>query len=294
MKLTQKTLQVLAQLLLGDQQPQGEERYSPYRTLAQLTEFFRYFGERDLHPRSGAPSRFTYTLEKLEKFNGTDGMAEVICRVLDDLWTERDLNPEHAGAFLNTYLRRDGYEVTIEDRVLSYQGNEAVTEPYFAIRSLRATVVATASLIKLTESSISEHIAKARAKIDAGDYSGAITSSYTLIEGFLKEMLRRLNISFNEDEGNIQKLYGLAAEPLNLSPKGEHLESYLKTILQGLKGQISGLYELANKASDRHARRYNPARHHAKLAVNAAFTLCEFLLDSFEYQQQRQERKIAS
>jgi hypothetical protein len=81
------------------------------------------------------------------------------------------------------------------------------------------------------------------------------------------------------------------AEPLNLNPKGENLESYLKTNLQGLRNQISGFFELANKASDRHARRYNPARHHAKLAVNAAFTLCEFLLDSFEYQQKRNSLK---
>lgn len=65
-------------------------------------------------------------------------------------------------------------------------------------------------------------------------------------------------------------------------------------ILQGLKSQVSGLYELANKASDRHARRYNPARHHAKLAVNAAFTLCEFLLDSLTYQQERITRKAVS
>ena len=72
------------------------------------------------------------------------------------------------------------------------------------------------------------------------------------------------------------------------------MESYLKAILQGLRQQVAGFYELANKASDRHTRRYNPARHHAKLAVNATFSLCEFLLDSFEYQTERKERKGGS
>jgi len=33
---------------------------------------------------------------------------------------------------------------------------------------------------------------------------------------------------------------------------------------------------------DRHARPYKPSQHHAKLAVNAASNLCEFLLDVFE------------
>ena len=50
---------------------------------------------------------------------------------------------------------------------------------------------------------------------------------------------------------------------------------------------VSGIYEVSNKASDRHARRYNPAAHHAKLAVNAAFVLCEFLVESRDYQVRR-------
>lgn len=159
---------------------------------------------------------------------------------------------------------------------------------------LRQALINAPSLIALNDDSIMEHIEKAGAKIEAGDFSGAITSSYTLVEGFLKELLHRLTIAFNEDEGDIRELYKLAADPLNLNPKGEHLENYLKAILQGLKQQVGGLYELSNKASDRHARRYNPARHHAKLATNAAFTLCEFLLDSFEYQEQRKGRKTVS
>jgi hypothetical protein len=81
---------------------------------------------------------------------------------------------------------------------------------------------------------------------------------------------------------------------LELNPAGHNLESYQRSILQGLKSLITGLYEVANKAGDRHDAIFGTDHHHAKLAVNAAFTLCEFLLDSFEYQQQRQERKIAS
>ena len=136
----------------------------------------------------------------------------------------------------------------------------------------------------LTEESIAEHIEKERVKIEAGDHAGAITNTYTLVEEFLKELLRRSNTPFKPDDGDIRSLYRSASAALNLSPSGEKLESYFKAILQGLMGQVAGLYEVANKAGDRHARRYNPAKHHAKLAVNAAFTLCEFLLDSFEYQ----------
>ncbi len=101
-----------------------------------------------------------------------------------------------------------------------------------------------------------------------------------------RSFLVRFSPQLNENEGDIRELYKMLSGPLHLNPAGEHLETYLRSILQGLKSRnCAGLYELANKAGDRHTRRYNPEMHHAKLAVNAAYTLCEFLLDSFEYQQ---------
>jgi len=38
---------------------------------------------------------------------------------------------------------------------------------------------------------------------------------------------------------------------------------------------------------DRHATAKHPEKHHAKIAVNGAMIICEFLIDSFEYQQQK-------
>lgn len=165
---------------------------------------------------------------------------------------------------------------------------------FFSDKLLRPTASAP-RLIALTDESISEHIEKANAKIDAGDSAGAIASAYTLVEAFLKEIYKtNTGTPFKESEGDIRSLYAAVAERLNLSPKQQSLETYLKAILQGSVSQIGGLYELANKASDRHARKYNPAPHHAKLAVNVAFTLCEFVLSSYHYQRQKQTKKATA
>jgi hypothetical protein len=165
----------------------------------------------------------------------------------------------------------------------------------FASTKLTRRTVLTPLLISLTEESITEHREKANFKIEAGDASGAITSAYTLVEGFLKQMYQTVSgIPFKESEGDIRALYGAVAEQLNLTPKGETLESYLKAILQGSVSQIGGLYELANKAGDRHVAKYKPARHHAQLAVNIAFTLCEFVLSSYHYQKQKQSKKATA
>lgn len=192
---------------------------------------------------------------------------------------DRVINPESVDGAVSALLRRmerDGFR---------YEGGRFVSD------ALNVVVVHAPSLVQLSEASIQEHLEKARQKIAGGDSAGAIANAYTLVEEFLKQLLRKTGTAFNENEGDIRALYKLLTEPLHLAPKNESLESYLKAILEGLQRQIGGLFELANKASDRHARKYNPAQHHARLAVNVAFTLCEFLLESYEYQQRREERR---
>lgn len=202
--------------------------------------------------------------------------------IIEDLRRAQDAAPnDKLRATINSLLRRmerDGFR---------YENG------HFTSDSLTAAIVHAPTLVRLTEESIQEHVEKARHKIANGDAAGAIANAYTLVEEFLKQLLRKTGTAFNESEGDIRALYKAVAAPLHLDPKGEALENYLKAILEGLQRQIGGLYEVANKASDRHARKYNPAPHHAKLAVNAAFTLCEFLLESFEYQQKKNQRRAS-
>ncbi len=149
-------------------------------------------------------------------------------------------------------------------------------------------------LVALSHESIQEQLRKANQKVESGDYAGAITNAYTLMETFLKQVLSDGGVSFNTDEGDVRELYRQVRDALNLNPKSDSLENHLKLILDGLQKIVAGLYEVTNKGSDRHARRYNPARHHAKLAVNATFALCEFILDTKAYQEARAGTRQAS
>lgn len=179
---------------------------------------------------------------------------------------------------LTSKMKRDGYDWV--DRQF--------------IRTPAAPVTLQMRALELTEASVLEHVEKARAKIATGDHSGAITSAYTLVESLLKALLREIAPGFKETQGDIRALYGALKGPMNLDAGGDNIEAAFKPILTGLQSQVAGLFELANKASDRHARRYNPAPHHAKLAVNCAFTLCEFLLESYEHQKSLAHGKKAS
>lgn len=159
--------------------------------------------------------------------------------------------------------------------------------------TLNATAVHASSLVQFKEGPIQGRVEKARQEIANRDSSGAIANAYTLVEAFLKQLLRKNRTALNESDGDIRTLYKLVAGPLNLAPKNESLESHLKAILKALQRQVGGLFEVANKVSDLQARRFNPAPHHAKLAASVAFTLCEFLVESYDYQQKREERRAS-
>src|ERR1700722_8214710 len=100
MNLSSKTITAVAEILKGEPPSGQSKRLSPYRALWQLTDFFRDYGERDIHPNSGAPSRFSYVKEKLEKFNGREQIGQIICSGLD-FWGDPETDPEQAAAFLN-------------------------------------------------------------------------------------------------------------------------------------------------------------------------------------------------
>lgn len=149
MKLSSKTLEATAEMITGD------SPLTPYQKLWQITKFFRSFGERDIHPNSGAPSRFYYALEKLEKFNDTDAIAKIICASLN-FWEAMPVHdPEKAAAHLSKYLVQDGYRLELEFRS-SYMNGDKLEEcnPYFELRSLRTSVVETATLVHLSHDSL--------------------------------------------------------------------------------------------------------------------------------------------
>src|SRR5262245_14478766 len=140
---------------------------------------------------------------------------------------DKVINPESVEETIKNLLRRlerDGYQ---------YENGR------FISNSLNLSIVQAPSLVQLTEASIIEHVEKARYKIEAGDSSGAIANAYTLVEDFLKQLLRRTGTRFNESEGDIRALYRSVAGVLNLEPKGDRLENHLKAILEGLQRQIT-------------------------------------------------------
>ncbi|ARC67103.1 hypothetical protein B14_04140 [Bacillus licheniformis] len=141
---------------------------------------------------------------------------------------------------------------------------------------------------KLNYNDILDYINKCDARIKNGDYSGAITTAKTLIEGVCKEIIYNIEKKEYEGKSNLPKLFDEVRKHLSLEPK--ELDKPLKEVVSGLIKIIKGLNEIRNSSGDSHAGNGNNSKlalHHALLVVNSAKTAANFLFNTYEFQRKK-------
>lgn len=232
----------------------------------------------------------SYTTEMMRQCNGTDAIKKIIEKLLAPIkktnaalaaWGTTSIivtNKTNFAVKLGPYLEKDGYKlVAVRETVKN------ANEKAFHYRVLDENEFTETPAMEENKQA-QDIITTAKERFAKDDYKGAISSSFHLAETVIKKLLDDLNIPYKKTAQFID-LYPILSNELNLNPAGENIEGRLKPILQGLKSQAEGLYHLANKASDRHTPEHPPKRQDAKLAMNAAFTLCEYLSDTHKSQQ---------
>ncbi len=281
MKIKQRTIKALQELINGDIE------YAFYRGGRQLVDLFNEFGQDDRYGE-GFPARKTYTTDCINNFNGTDALRKVIEAAFDprDYITPTKVNQwvtdpepsklslEKTIIHLNEFLAFDGYALKQEDGKSTYK-----------VFQTDGAVIPEETLGTLSHEFINQQIQKSRDKLTQGDYDGAITNARSLVESFQEELIKKAGEEVPDYAGDISKLYKTTKKVMKFDSSQKDLSDTLKQVLSGLNSIMMGIAGLSNKMGDRHARTYKPERHHAKLAVNSALMFCEFLLDSYEYQQ---------
>ena len=283
MRISEKTVKALREIINGD------SVLGIYKSGSILVSFFNGFGRNDEYGKE-FPSRWQYTEECLRSFNGSDKLKDIIESVVDprdyispeaisSSETSQEAQLDKIVDYLNKFLAYDGYRLKKDERRNRYE-----------VVCLDGGIVPNENLDTLSDQFINDQIRKAREKLAQDDYDGAITNVRSLVEAFQEEIIRRSGAEVSKYDGDLLKLYRKTKQVLNLDPS-EQPSDILKQILTGLNSIVSGLSGMSNKMGDRHSRTYKPSRHHAKLAINVAFTFCEFLLDSHKYQEGRKSQR---
>jgi hypothetical protein len=270
--LSLRTIQRLGKHVTGD------GNLTKYRSGPALVELFNTFGCEDVYGQ-GFPSTWSFAEDRLRALNGTTAIASLIEAVFDPLEFKlpsgEQLSPEVAVADLNEYLRRDGMEIVLGPNGAKFRMTSG------APIVLGATPAASAA----SQTFIAEHVEKCESKLRDGDFAGAITNARSLCEDVLIDIERQRVADAPAYDGDLPKLFKRVRRALNADPDTYDKQEAVVQLIRGLTTVVDGLAGMSNGMGDRHGgRRVKPKLHYAQLAVNAANTLCSFVLESHAQQ----------
>lgn len=143
--------------------------------------------------------------------------------------------------------------------------------------------------VKLKSIVNQEYILNLESRVDidlnVGDYDSVLTKCRTLIEEVLIYILERSNIEINS-KGDIVQLYKSVKEELNIQQRKE-FDKRINKLLSGVENIIKAIAEMRNINSDAHGRGKNRIKinkREAELAINSTKTICLYLLNVLEDQ----------
>lgn len=264
MKIDESHIHKLSEIITGDITD------TLYRSGPVLVELFNRHCESKDSYAQGFPTRYVYAERKLKELNGTDNLKKLLEEVVDPvLYIDNKSSVQNVVDKINKTIYYDGFE-------LRFSGKR------YKVYSLENDIKPDA-LLKLNDDYLKEQIEKCDNKIKDGDFDGAITNARTIVETIIKHILSNNN---QEDDykGDILDGYKKIRAILKLNPSDPKYPNHIAKMLSGLISVVDGLAEMRNKMSDSHARRQKPEKHHAKLALNSAKTISEFLIESFNKQ----------
>lgn len=119
---------------------------------------------------------------------------------------------------------------------------------------------------------------KAINDISDGNYDECLTKSRTLLEEVFCKVIEDKG-EIPKAKGNINQLYKQVKDLYNMHGDKD-MDVRINTLISGLENIVNSVAEMRNKASDAHgigAKRYNILDYHARLALNSALTMAEFV-----------------
>lgn len=263
MKVSGRTISALGKVLTGD------GGLSPYKSGPQLIRFFSEFGPKDDYG-SGFPSRWKYAEDKLQELNGTPKLATAIEMIVDPRnYLGTQFNVEEVINLLNGFLQPDGFELE-------------KSRDTFRVSSQTHDIIVAETTSGLERSFIQAHLTKCDKKYSEGDYAGAITNARSLVESVMLEVFEAVSGDKHEYDGDLTKLYRQIQKLMSFDPSRQDIDDCLRQMFSGLTSIVVGISTARNKMGDAHATDFKAEKRHAKLVINSARMLTEFLIETYE------------
>lgn len=135
------------------------------------------------------------------------------------------------------------------------------------------------TIINVNRSYIRDIATRAVIDIENSNFDSAITKSRTLLEETFCYVIE-LKGEVPTTSGRIGDLYTQVKQLYNMH-QSKDIDNRINSLLKGLEKIVSAIAEMRNNSSDAHGvgqKRYNIEVHHARLVVNSAETMADFIL----------------
>ena len=254
----------------------------PYLSGPKICELSSKFGFSQYYSwNGGAKSRWDY-LDTLLKYSIDNGRESELLGLLFSKSQFADtLKGLSSAAIESTYNQILKSVIDGINRELYFGGNELVqVGNIFVIKEIGKTItVATPVVKQIDRDYISNLYDRAMEDVESEHYDSAITKSKTLIEEVFCYVIEKKN-EMPSESGNIGKLYKQVKDLYSMHAD-KNIDVRINTLLSGLEKILSSISEMRNKNSDSHgvgSKRINISKHHARLFVNSAMTMADFIL----------------
>ena len=193
---------------------------------------------------------------------------------------------------INKFISKDGFLLKQVDTISN--------KPIFKIKESSSKIISQSfgnnldAKKEISSKFIIEHIDDCKKYIEQNKYYDAISDARSLVESVFEYILEEHNVSYNLCNGDLGKLFreikkvlNFEAQNLKTKVKDETLQEAFIKISGSLEQIVMSIGTISNKMSKRHSRSSESFEHHALLAVNCAYTVCNFVFDSYKYQKSK-------
>ena len=184
-----------------------------------------------------------------------------------------EINNAHK-IILSTVIEKINGLLLFDGNKLDIVGNNYVIHPIVNKVEMVVPVIKT-----IDREYIRSISSRAMRDIEEYNFDSAITKSRTLLEEIFCYVIEKKNEK-PSDSGDIGKLYKHVRNLYNMHMDAS-TDRRIKTLLSGLNSIVSSIAEMRNRDSDAHGvgvNRIPIQEHHARLFVNTAMAMADFIL----------------
>lgn len=258
----------------------------PYMSGPTLCEISNKFGLPVTYNWGGAKSRWEYLNDLLQHCITKNRTSELLAFLFSKSQFIEKLSGHSAATIDRAYKQIVSTIIEQINGALYFGGNElVVVGNRFLIRAINSKItIKTPTVEKIDREYIRNLSERAIKDISDNNFDSAITKARTLLEEVFCFVIEKKNI-VPSDSGDIRRLYNQVKELYNMH-QDKNIDKRINMLLSGLEKILSSIAEMRNENSDSHgvgARRINILNYHARLYVNAAMTMADFILAVGEY-----------